>query len=261
MTEVTSKYQELISRNWGFISPDLQSRMRETSILLAGCGLGSNIALLAARTGFSKFILADGDSVEINNLNRQTFLSSHIGRNKAEATAELIKGVNSEAEINIFPEFISENNTLELVSKADFIINTVDPGPVLFKLNSEAQIQNKVVLFPLNIGFGGLAFVFTNRSSTLEEMTGDNVPVHEVFFSIIKNTVKNIPYLSFYVGDLSKSIDDILSGKLPGPQLGIAAGINSALIVTAMIKILRGEELTLAPEPIAYDAWFSNQQG
>jgi molybdopterin/thiamine biosynthesis adenylyltransferase len=258
MVEVTRKYQDLISRNWGFISPDIQSKIRETSILIAGCGLGSNIALLAARTGFTRFILADGDSVEVNNLNRQTFLSSHIGSNKAEATAELIKGVNSEAEIITLPGFISENNIQELVSKAEFIVNTVDPGTVLFKLNSEAQIQNKVAFFPLNIGFGGLTFIFTNRSSTLEEMISDDVPVHEVFFHIIKNTIQNIPYLSFYIGDMSKSIDDILSGKLPGPQLGIAAGINSALIVTAMIKILRGEELKLAPEPIAYDAWFSN---
>ena len=256
MTEETANYQEFLSRNWGFISPDIQSRIGETNILLAGCGLGSNIALLAARTGFTKFILVDGDSVETSNLNRQVFLSSHIGMNKAEATAELVKEVNPEAEIIAIPEFISEHNIHNLVSRVEFIVNTVDPGPVLFKLNSEAQIQNKVVFFPLNIGFGGLTFVFTNRSSTLEEMIGDNVTVHEVFFHIINNAIVNIPYLADYIGDLSTSIDDILSGKLSGPQLGIAACINSVLIVTAMIKILRGEELILAPKPMAYDAWF-----
>jgi len=260
MTEITPKYQELISRNWGFISTDIQLKIRETSILFAGCGLGSNIALLAARTGFTKFILADGDSVESSNLNRQAFLSSHVGMNKAEATAELVKGINPETEIITVPEFITEHSIRDLVNKAEFIVNTVDPGPVLFNLNSEAQKQNKVAFFPLNIGFGGLVFVFTGGSSSLEEMTGDNVPVQQVLFHIIRNTTKSIPCLSLYIGDLSNSIDDILSGKLPGPQLGIAAGINSAIIVTAMIKILRGEELKLAPEPIAYDAWFKHTE-
>lgn len=61
--------------------------------------------MLAARTGFTKFILADGDKMEVNNLNRQPFSLCQTGRNKAGATAELIKEVNPEAEIEVFPQF------------------------------------------------------------------------------------------------------------------------------------------------------------
>ncbi len=97
---INYNYAELTDRNWGFLTAQGQERIKEAKILLAGCGLGSNIAALAARTGFSRFILADGDRVEINNLNRQAFRLEDVGKNKAKATAELILEVNPEAEMD-----------------------------------------------------------------------------------------------------------------------------------------------------------------
>ncbi|MBA7620278.1 hypothetical protein ES703_27624 [subsurface metagenome] len=148
-------YAELVDRNWGFLAPQDQERIKQAKVLLAGCGLGSNIAVLAARTGFTKFILADGDKVEINNLNRQAFRLDQVGKNKAEATAQLIQEINPEVEIEICPHFIAEYEAATLVTKANLIVNMVDPSPVLFTLNEVARSQSKLTLFPLNIGFGG----------------------------------------------------------------------------------------------------------
>src|SRR5579885_865073 len=55
---------DLYLRNWAFIAPELQDRLAHTTLLTAGAGLGSVIAVLAARTGVQRFILADGDVVE-----------------------------------------------------------------------------------------------------------------------------------------------------------------------------------------------------
>ena len=74
----------------GFLSSEDQHAIAQTRVLLAGCGLGSNIAVLAARTGFSRFTIADGDVVDSSNLNRQAFRVEHLGRNKAEVTESLI---------------------------------------------------------------------------------------------------------------------------------------------------------------------------
>ena len=41
-------YSELISRNWGYLTLPQQENIRLASVLLAGCGLGSNVAVLAA---------------------------------------------------------------------------------------------------------------------------------------------------------------------------------------------------------------------
>ena len=143
-------YSDLVKSNWGFISSEQQEKISRTRVLLAGCGLGSNIAVLAARTGFTKFTLADGDVVEAGNLNRQAFRTEQCGRNKAGATAELIREINPRAEIEVFPRFISNNNEVaELVTGADQIVNMVDPSPVLFEINRLAAEQDKPSYFPL----------------------------------------------------------------------------------------------------------------
>ena len=248
-------YSELTSRNWGLITPEDQIKIKKSTVLFAGCGLGSNIAILAARTGFTSFILADGDNVEISNLNRQTFNLEQIGKNKAKATAKLISAINPEATIKTLPHFITGKEAPDLVNEADFIINTVDPGPALFSLNSAAREKNKVVFFPMNIGYGGLMFVFTAQSATLEEIVGEGVPENQVLFKLIERTTGNIPHIASYIQKFANRIGEILDGTLPAPQLGISANINSSIVVTGMLKSITGTTLALAPEPLYLDTW------
>ena len=252
-------YEEIISRNWGFLTAEDQAKIKDSRILLAGCGLGSNVARLATRTGFSRFVLADGDNVEASNLNRQAFRSEHIGRNKAEVSGEMVREIIPEADVKIFPHFITDKEAHDLVTEVELVVNTVDPGPALFTINSAAQSQNKIVFFPMNIGFGGVVLVFTADSMTLENMLARDVPQDKIFLRLIERITAYVPYISSYLKKLETSIDDILSGVLPGPQLGVAAYLSSALVVTAMVKRVRGQPLPLAPEPLTLDAWFYNQ--
>ncbi|MFC2042500.1 ThiF family adenylyltransferase, partial [Chloroflexota bacterium] len=162
-------YQELVKSNWGFIATESQEKLKNSRVLLAGCGLGSNIALLAVRTGFTKFVLADGDSIELSNFNRQAFRVEHLGRNKAEVVGEMIKEVNPRAEVTVFPRFIeTEEQVCCLVTKSDLVVNMIDPGPLMYHLNKLACSHSIPVLFPLNIGFGGTVLVFSSESASLE---------------------------------------------------------------------------------------------
>ena len=72
-------YPTLVKRNLGYISNDVQQKIAGTTLLIAGCGMGSAPAICAARTGFTKFILADGDVVDAHNLNRQFYTHADIG--------------------------------------------------------------------------------------------------------------------------------------------------------------------------------------
>lgn len=252
---VNYSYAELVSRNWGFLADEEQEKIKKARILLAGCGLGSSIATLAARTGFTKFIVADGDKVEINNLNRQYFRLDHIGRNKAEVTAELIAEINPEAEVEVLPYFITEKDAPALAARAELIVNMVDPGPVIFALNQATKSKDKLVLFPLDIGFGGVTLAFTSESATIEEMVGRDVAEGEYFIRLVMKLAPYIPYISAYIDKFAGVMDDIVQGVHPGPQLGIAVNIASALTVTAMIKWMLGLPLKVAPEPLFLDSW------
>lgn len=247
-------YSTLIDRNWGLIPDKIQAQIRSTKILVAGCGLGSNAAVLAARTGFSNFFLADGDTVELSNLNRQAFRLAHLGMNKARATAELIGEINSEAAVSIHPQYITPADVIDSVSNADIVINTVDPGPVVYQLNTAARMQQKPVLFPLNTGFGGFTLVFTPVSTTLEEMTAGIVEGNEFFQRLLRSLACYAPHLQAYFNQYPDILQAFVCGDKPGPQLGVAASINAALIVTAMIRLVSGLPVKQAPEPLALDA-------
>ena len=119
---MTTGYQELVRQNWGFLSSEEQHAIAQTRVLLAGCGLGSNIAVLAARTGFSRFTLADGDVVETSNLNRQAFRVEHLGRNKAEVSESLIREINPDARVRAIPEFIQASDATGLVGGSDVVV-------------------------------------------------------------------------------------------------------------------------------------------
>lgn len=248
-------YEELVSRNWGFLTPEAQMKIREAKILLAGCGLGSNIALLAARTGFTRFVLADGDRIELNNLNRQAFRLEHLGRNKAEVVAQLVHEINAEADVDTFPKFITSREEIRaLVDKADLVVNMVDPGLVLYELNDTACIQNKPLLFPLNIGFGGAVLVFDSNSATLEQIldhAGEEKP--EAFFLRLVEKLES--FLPQYLQEHVAIKDRVLLEGLPLPQLGVASYITAALTVTAMIKLTLGISLRTAPYPLTLDGW------
>lgn len=71
-------------------------------IHIIGCGsVGSTIAELLARYGFTKFNLYDFDTVEAKNIVNQMFTEGHIGMNKCDALADILYNINPESKKNV----------------------------------------------------------------------------------------------------------------------------------------------------------------
>ena len=244
-----ANYQELVKQNWGFLSPEDQDAIAHCRVLLAGCGLGSNIAVLAARTGFCRFALADGDTVELSNLNRQAFRTEHVGRNKAEVTADLVREINPEAEVEVMPVFLEAQDAERVVSDCDLVVNMVDPGPVLEALLQVASAQGKITLFPLNVAFGGLLLAFGPESPPLDSLMGPKGG--DFFVDIIQRLMPSLPqYLWQYVWVAMR----IQQEGIPPPQLGVAAGLSASLVVGGMVKAAQGAPLATIPSAHALDS-------
>ena len=64
-------HKELHSRNLGLLTDQDQEKLANVTLLIAGCGVGSLIAISATRLGFRKFVLVDGDRVELSNTSRR----------------------------------------------------------------------------------------------------------------------------------------------------------------------------------------------
>ena len=168
------EYQELTARNAGFLNADVQERIRDCRLLIAGCGLGSVVAEVAIRTGFTNLILADGDEVAGHNLNRQAFGTRDIGANKAQALAARLATINPEAHIEVCPYMLAPENIPATVGRADLIVDAVDflDASAIIMLHETAQAQEKFVLAPVAAGFGSAGFVFAPGGTTLRDLAG-----------------------------------------------------------------------------------------
>lgn len=240
---MASGYDELTRQNWGFLSSEEQARIGGMRVLMAGCGLGSAIALLATRTGFRHFILADGDVVELSNLNRQAFRREHVGQNKALATAALVQEVNPDAQVHTIPTFLREGDARATVQQCDIVVNLVDPGPALRALLAAAKEQGKFTLFPLNIGFGGIMLTFGPQSPTMEDLVGPDAGA-DLFVRIVERLILSLPpYLLQYIWVAER----IRQEHVPPPQLGVAASLTAALVVRGMIGVALGSPPPVVP--------------
>ncbi len=243
----------LLSRNWAFISADIQAKLDGVTILLAGVGLASRIATVGMRTGFRRFILADGDSVELSNLNRQSFTLGQVGHNKAEAAAEGLRAIRPDAVIETIPAFLDTESLKAPLAKADFVINSIDfDNPALFALNRLAREQGKTALMPLNLGWGGAVVVFTPDAPSLESYLGlpedASTSMDRIAGLMVQRTLSAAkggvpPYLATTLSDF------VTNGQnWPNqPQLGVAAALTAAMSVRAIVALVAGEPLRVAP--------------
>ena len=80
-----------LSKSYEFLQPEKVT----DRIHLIGCGsVGSTLAELLARAGFTKITLYDFDTVESHNLANQMFVQADVHRPKVEAVAERILAIN-----------------------------------------------------------------------------------------------------------------------------------------------------------------------
>ena len=99
-------YAEFTNRHLGFIDAVGQEKLRNATVFVCGTGgMGGAAVLALARAGVGKLILADIDTFEIGNMNRQVFaFMDTVGKHKAEATAELVKTINPEIETTVYKD-------------------------------------------------------------------------------------------------------------------------------------------------------------
>ena len=114
-----------------------QEKLAASSVLVCGCGgLGSPALLYLAALGIGRLGLLDGDVVSYSNLNRQVLYGrSDVGRRKAEAAAERIRFLNPDIKLDIYAEYLTEDNAASLISGYDLALDCLDNFPSRFILN------------------------------------------------------------------------------------------------------------------------------
>jgi len=117
------------SRLEKIISKDNLTKLNNSSILVIGCGgVGGYSIESLARSGVGTIIIADYDTVDFTNINRQIIaLDSTIGKLKVDVFEQRIRDINPECNVIKIKEFINKDN-IELLfnNRIDYLIDACD---------------------------------------------------------------------------------------------------------------------------------------
>lgn len=140
-------YEEFTTRNLGFVSEAEQKTLGGACVFVCGTGgMGGSAIMTLIRAGVGKLILADLDTFEVSNLNRQLFATlDTIDQDKAQATRDQCLRINPEAQIEVLGADWTKDVD-RLVSSSDVVINGTDDLSASLLLYRTAKKHNRSVI-------------------------------------------------------------------------------------------------------------------
>ncbi len=249
-------YDVAFSRNLGWFTEAEQLALRGKRVAIAGLGGVGGVHLLTlARLGVGAFHIADFDSFDLANFNRQVGASMRtIGRAKSEVLDEMARAINPELRLQRFDDGVTGDNVDRFLAGVDLFVDgldffVLDMRRLVFRRCAELGIP-AVTAAPVGMGTAFLAFV--PGGMTFERYFRlDGQPEHE-------------QYLRFLVGLTPKGLHrrylvdparvDLAAKRAPSTVAGceLCAGVTAALAS----KLLLGRgQVKPAPYHHHFDAY------
>ncbi|MDO9636816.1 MAG: ThiF family adenylyltransferase, partial [Thiobacillus sp.] len=144
------------------IGVDGQTRIADAAVLVVGAGgLGCPVALYLGAAGVGRLLLADGDTVDLTNLQRQIgHATASIGVNKAESLAHSVRAVNPEIDVQPLGEALSGDALRNAVAAVDLVVDASDNFATRHAVNRACVALKKPLVSGAAIGFSGQLAVF-----------------------------------------------------------------------------------------------------
>lgn len=113
------------------------AQLRSSSVLIVGCGaLGSPVAMYLAAAGIGHIILADFDTIDISNLQRQVFFKeSETGLEKASILKSRIRELNSEVRVTVWNFPVTAKRLNANTERIDLIVDAADNPATTYLLD------------------------------------------------------------------------------------------------------------------------------
>lgn len=124
-----------------------QKRLMAGRVLIIGVGgLGAPAAMYLAAAGVGTIGLADADTVDLSNLQRQIIHSTKdVGKPKVASGRETVADMNPDVEVVAYREWIGSKNIADIIKdrEYDFILDATDNFPVKFLINDACVMLKK----------------------------------------------------------------------------------------------------------------------
>ncbi len=119
-------------------------KLQKSRVAVIGLGgVGSYAVEALVRAGVGSFLIIDFDRVNESNINRQLIaLHSTIGQLKTDVIKQRILDINPDVQIEILSEFFAQDNRLDYLKSADFILDAIDSiGPKMGMIKDLTELE------------------------------------------------------------------------------------------------------------------------
>ncbi len=131
-----------------------------TMLLIGMGGLGAPTALYLAAAGVGHLIIADFDTVELSNLQRQVIHHTNdIGKLKVDSAKQKMQAINPTIKITSVSD-LDENNLPKWLELCDIVLDGTDNFDTRFKINQACVASKKPLVSAAVIRFEGQLSVF-----------------------------------------------------------------------------------------------------
>ncbi len=234
------EYGKAFSRNLGWVTSEEQSKLKNTKIAIAGMGGVGGVHLLTlARLGIGKFHIADFDTFEIQNFNRQVGADlSTIGQAKIDVMNTRAHLINPELEIRSFDSGITAENISDFLEGVDIYVDGLDVFVLTLRqsLFEECRKRQIPVLTVAPIGSGAACLVFTENSMSADQYFGwKNKSEIELYARFILGFSPHFLHLPSLV---DRRYANAHQKKAPSLPMGceLAAGIMGSEVLKLALK-------------------------
>lgn len=142
-----------------------QQRLVDATVLIIGMGgLGCPAAMYLAAAGVGHLIIADDDTVDMTNLQRQIAHSqADVGKNKVDSVQLTLQGLNSDVRITPLAQRLLGEELDQWVARADVVVDASDNFTTRFAINRSCVKLGKPLVSGAAIRMEGQVTVFDPR--------------------------------------------------------------------------------------------------
>ncbi len=254
----TYDYNLAFSRNLGFLNEKDQELIASKTIGIPGLGgVGGCHLHTLARLGFKKFHIADFDTFDVHNFNRQIGAKiSTLGKTKVEVMHEMILDIIPEAEIKMFPEGVNDSNRSDFLEGLDYLVDGLDFFAIKERaiLCETALKKGIYVLTAGPFGMGTNVLVFNPKGMSFNEYFNfkEGMSSEDMLAHFLAGANPRPIFLKYV---FHKDKIDPSSGKVPSLYLGVSAATTG--LVSELYKlVLNNGPVRFVPRSCQYDFYF-----
>lgn len=249
-------YLHAFSRNLGWLTEAEQQQLRSKRIAIAGLGgVGGSHLLTLARLGIGAFTLADFDTFDVPNFNRQAgAMVSTLGQPKVDVLSRMALDINPELQLRRFPAGVDDSNLDDFLRDVDLYVDSLDffAFDARRKMFAACATKGIPAITAAPLGMGTAMLIFMPGQMTFEQYF--RLEGHDEFEQGIRFLLGLAP-ARLHMGYLvDPSRIDLANRK--GPSTGMACQLCAGVAATNALKILlkRGD-IIAAPRGMHFDAY------